>query len=212
METTQARLGYVHNEEQLDIDLSERPTGAVVEKVCDCYPMRWILWRYLRPPSVCPPDEIKAKTVTFIALNPSTADASKNDPTLRKMLGFARHWGMWRLIVVNLWAYRATKPKDLWSMLDDLDRFPRQVPGLNDTHCVDEYIKYAALNSGLVVPAWGAGIPARHHCGRPDDVRSVVLESDAGHTVSCLGRTKSGEPRHPLMLPYNTELEPFDVG
>src|SRR5574337_242506 len=56
-----------------------------------------------------------ARTITFIMLNPSTADANTDDPTIRRCKGFARGWGYGRLLIVNLFAFRATDPRDMWS-------------------------------------------------------------------------------------------------
>src|SRR3954454_5135391 len=75
-------------------------------------------WRYSLTRTITDPDESccrpKGGTVTFVGLNPSTADETLDDPTTRRCVRFARDWGFNRLKMVNLYAYRATKPNDLW--------------------------------------------------------------------------------------------------
>src|SRR4051812_26865304 len=63
-------------------------------------------YRYLLTRQVGP----GPRAATFIMLNPSTADATKDDPTIRRCIGFARQWGCGRLSVLNLFAFRATDP------------------------------------------------------------------------------------------------------
>jgi hypothetical protein len=121
-------------------------------------------------------------TVAFIGLNPSTADEHRDDPTTRRCSGFARSWGYARLVLVNLFALRATSPRDLAASSCDIVG-----PG-NDAAIAD------ALASDLVVCAWGASIP-RSHATRPDEVLALVREP------YCLGLTSHGRPRHPLYVP-----------
>lgn len=81
--------------------------------------------------------------VLFIMLNPSTADGDADDPTIRRCVSFARQWGYERMEVVNLFAARATQPKDLFGM-----QFP--VGDYNEDH-----VASAIQSAGLVVCAWG---------------------------------------------------------
>ena len=123
----------------------------------------------------------------FVMLNPSTADASEDDPTIRRCIGFAKSWGYGGIEVVNLYAYRATNPKDLWKTASPIG------PG-NDDH-----IREAAQSCDRVVLAWGAH-GAKY--GRGQRVEDLVRE--CGKDVVTLGRTKSGEPKHPLYLRADT--------
>lgn len=129
-----------------------------------------------------------AKPLTFIMLNPSTADADVDDPTIRRCMGFAEREGAGGIVVVNLYALRATNPQDLWQHPDPIG------PG-NDRH-----IKEAVKHSNRVICAWGSNAP----CGRVDYVRRQILGE---RPVRCLGTTKHGAPKHPLYLRKDQPLE-----
>lgn len=135
--------------------------------------------------------------VAFLMLNPSTADATQDDPTIRRCVGFARSWGAGAIRVVNLWAYRATKPADLWGARELLD----VVGPENDRH-----IRRAADEAERVVAAWGA------HGHRDPKRVAAVLDLLGDRPLYCLGRTKGGDPRHPLMVRADQPLEPFAAG
>lgn len=123
-------------------------------------------------------------TLLFVALNPSTAAERTDDPTIRRCRSFAIREGFGRFVVVNLFAFRATHPRDLRFAADPIG--PQ-----NDAHIHDE-----AMRAAKVVCAWGA-IPKRHHARR-DAVLAIL--GPLHPTLYCLGTTKAGEPRHPLML------------
>lgn len=130
----------------------------------------------------------------FVMLNPSTADGSKDDPTIRRCVGFAKRLGYDRLVVVNLFAYRATNPKELLALNHDDD----PVGVENST-----YVKRATFEDcGVVVCAWGAH---GSHLGQAETVMGW-LPSDKTY---CLGKTKAGHPRHPLYLPDDQPLERY---
>lgn len=118
--------------------------------------------------------------VTFVMLNPSTADASLDDPTIRRCIGFARAWGHGGIRVVNLYALRSTDPKALWCAPDPV--------GPDN----DEYLRRAAASGGPLIAAWGAN-------ARPDRV-AAVLALPGLEALQALGVTKAGQPRHPLYL------------
>ena len=117
--------------------------------------------------------------VMFVGLNPSTADAEKDDPTIRRCVRFARDLGFGSVIVVNLFAYRATRPGVLRDVRDPVGR-------LND-----RWIERCRKEADLVIAAWGV-----HGSWRGRD-RAVM--SRLGEMI-CLGHTKAGQPRHPLYL------------
>lgn len=125
-------------------------------------------------------------SLCVIMLNPSTADAVKDDPTVRRCVGFARREGWMGLEVVNLFAYRATSPKELKSSACPVG------PGN------DEAIRVACARAGRIVVAWGA-----HGSFMSRD--KEVLESMT-RKVWCLGTTKRGHPRHPLYLKSSQPL------
>lgn len=129
---------------------------------------------------------------TFVMLNPSTADASQDDPTIRRCIGFAKAWGYERLKVVNLYAYRATKPADLWLADDPV--------GPENDHA----ISLVFGGSDLIVAAWGANARAE---------RLVQFaETFAGWRFHALGLTKAGEPRHPLYMPGDSRPLVYHLG
>lgn len=133
--------------------------------------------------------------VCWIMLNPSTADAEVDDPTIRKVVGFSQRWGFRSATVVNLYAYRATDPKVLRSA--EREGVDVVGPG-NDRHIVD-----AVYDAQRVIVGWGRNEPASG--ARVRRVTGLLCE----HTAWCLGTVGNGQPRHPLMPAYATELEPW---
>jgi len=123
----------------------------------------------------------------FIMLNPSTADASQNDPTIRRCIGFAKREGCGALMVVNLFAFRATEPKAM--MVADDPRGPE-----NMQHVVE------ALNiiDGPLIAAWGTG-GAHMRAGEK-------MAEWIGWRLQCLGVTKGGHPKHPLYVKSDAKL------
>ncbi len=122
-------------------------------------------------------------------LNPSTADAAADDPTIRRCIGFARAWGFGALEVVNLFAYRATRPADLFAADDPVG--PRN----------DRFVRAAARSAAMVVAAWGVHGTRR---GRDADVLATLRILGSVH---CLGTTKRGQPRHPLFVRGETAAQ-----
>lgn len=154
---------------------------------------RWALTRQLSPAMhvLKDPPEIAA----FIMLNPSTADETQNDPTIRRCIGFAEDWGCRGLFIFNMFAVRATDPREM-------DKHPDPVGPINDKAI------YAGLRltNGPVVVAWGADkmVSAERERAIYDVIRT------AGDVPQCLGTTKDGHPRHPLYLRKDTPLEPWE--
>ncbi len=131
----------------------------------------------------------EGEQVTFVMLNPSTADAHKDDPTLRRCIGFARSWGYAALSVVNLYAFRATNPEDLWRTSD---------PVGDDN---DIYLRAAGQSGDLLVAAWGAN-------AKPERAAEVIA-LPGFERIHYLRLTRSGQPSHPLYLPKNLTPIPF---
>lgn len=129
----------------------------------------------------------------FIMLNPSTADANTDDPTIRRCVGFAKSWGCGGVRVVNLYALRSTDPKGLWRALDP-------VGPDNDHHLLD-YANESSYKKWPMVAAWGANAKA----DRVDE----VLNFPGMEALQCLGVTKAGQPRHPLYLRGDSSLSPW---
>ena len=118
--------------------------------------------------------------VLWVMLNPSTADADQDDPTIRRCIAFSRAWGYGSLVVVNLFALRSTKPIALYHSSD-------RVGPDNDVHIAD-----AATTAALVVCAWGNHGALQ---GRAVDVRRLLPRP---HYLRLTGK---GQPEHPLYLP-----------
>jgi hypothetical protein len=121
-------------------------------------------------------------TALFVMLNPSTADAQLDDPTIRRCRGFAKLWDCNGLAVANLYALRSKEPAALWSHPDPV--------GPDN----DDYLWNFARECGDVVCAWGSN-------ARPERAARVAsIMRDAGARLWCLGTTKDGSPRHPLYV------------
>jgi hypothetical protein len=116
----------------------------------------------------------------FVGLNPSTADAHVDDPTIRRCIGFAEAWGYGRLLVGNLFAFRATRPSALLKARDPIG--PEN----------DRYLASMADEADIIVAAWGAH---GSFIGRDATVRAMLPK------LHVLRLTKRGQPGHPLYLP-----------
>jgi len=141
-----------------------------------CRRYRYELWRKWSDAPAC----------VFIGLNPSTADETQDDPTIRRCIAFARSWGHGALGMFNLFAFRATDPKEMLSTEDpvgpDNDRVLSSLPSA----------------ASMIVAAWGTH---GAHLSRDKTVLSLLPKLHA------LRLTKDGHPSHPLYLPSN--LTPF---
>ncbi len=129
--------------------------------------------------------------IAFVLLNPSTADEQRNDPTIRRCIGFARAWNFGSMEVVNLFAYRTTDCRELLKIDDPV--------GEENNY----FLIQAVERCSTVVVGWGTRgtLLAR-------DLQ--VLSLIAGRKdVHCLGITKNGQPRHPLYVKGDTSLVPF---
>lgn len=121
--------------------------------------------------------------LAFVMLNPSTADAEVDDPTIRRCMGFARALGLDGIRVFNLYAFRATKPADLWQTAEPTG-------GARNDDLLRELLLQAKRQQ--VIAAWGANAKA-------DRVDEVMSWLGSEHLLA-LGLTKAGAPRHPLYL------------
>lgn len=160
--------------------------------VSDCARYRYWLRRHIALTS--------RKRLLFIMLNPSTADASLDDPTIRRVIGFARDHGAGEVGVVNLFALRSPDPKALAA----------------DAHPVgpdnDAYIEHALEWADAACAAWGAAIKSPKSLGAlfTDRVAYVARKAAAlTGGLQALGLTASGDPRHPLYLPRTARPIPF---
>ena len=134
-----------------------------------CGQYRYALWRRWAP----------GPQVLFVMLNPSTADQVRDDPTIRRCIGFAASWGYGALVVGNLFAYRTSWPEVLM-------RAARPVGRANDRWL----LRLAAESSG-VIAAWGN---SGTWLGRDRQVREALAP------LHVLSLTRRGQPRHPLYV------------
>lgn len=124
----------------------------------------------------------------LIGLNPSTADETKDDPTIRRCISFAKREGCGSLIMLNLFAFRATDP-----LVMKAQKSP--VGDINTETICD------ICRDKCVVVAWGV------HGSHMDQDRILMRELiDAHAIVKCFGTTKAGFPKHPLYLRSDTPL------
>ncbi len=150
--------------------------------------------------------------LVVIGLNPSTADETQDDPTVRRCIGYARDWGFAGLVMMNLFAYRATDPRELLRFTGNPIGEDRTFGIIrNRNHSAISCEVYCALlEGGAVLAAWGA-----HGAHREESTRARwLLQKDCdragrGHGIACLGLTAKREPRHPLYQPRDAKPMPF---
>ncbi|MGP9820048.1 DUF1643 domain-containing protein [Salinarimonas sp. NSM] len=133
----------------------------------------------------------EAPPVAFVMLNPSTADAERDDPTIRRVRLLARGFGYGPIVVANLYALRATDPRALAA-------HPDPVGPDNAAH-----LAAIAAQAGDVVCAWG------NHADPERARAALALLAGAGARLWHLGPTRSGAPRHPLYVPRDVRMARF---
>ncbi len=138
----------------------------------DCRRYRYALWRTWQEGE---------SHVMFIGLNPSTADETKDDPTIRRCIGYAKAWGFGGIHMLNLFAFRATNPKDLKKANDPVGKEN------------DSYLKMYLEPGGLNIACWGT------HGSFLNRGEEVIELLNRGN-LSCFDLTKNGQPKHPLYL------------
>lgn len=162
------------------------PTAAVFSP---CGRYRWWLGRIWEP---------RGPRLLFVGLNPSRADAQRDDPTLRRLLRFAHDWGYGGLEVMNLFARVSPSPALLRRCADPVGR-----------RC-DAWLRRrlrrlaAAEAPARLWLGWGNG-----GCWRGRDAAVLALVAAEGWPAHCLGCTRLGQPRHPLYQPRGGSLAPF---
>ena len=145
----------------------------------NCERYRWLLHRRWAPELT--------KTVMFIGLNPSTADALQDDPTIRRCVGFAKAWGCPAMYMMNAYAFRATDPKEMKRSSEPIG-----------AKC-DQYLLEIAGLCSIHVACWGAHIETY----RQSELKRMLPR------LKCFGVTAKGFPKHPLYLAGDTKLVDF---
>lgn len=146
----------------------------------ECRQWRYELWRRW--------DDSKPYCV-FVCLNPSTADETKDDNTVRRCIDYAQRWGYGAFCMLNIFAYRATQPKNMKA-------FPKPIGALND-----ETLKRVCADAGIVVAAWGTH---GTHLRRNLEVLAFLPRLHA------LQVTAEGHPNHPLYLKKSLTPIPYE--
>lgn len=149
--------------------------------ISECGRYRYALW--------CKWDE--RPFVGFCCLNPSIADANVNDPSFTRMMNFARAWGYGGVLVTNMFAWRATDPRDMLAAADPV--------GPDN----DAVLRISYQECALTVAAWGT---QGTHRGRDAAVRKMLPN------LHYLRLTKGGHPGHPLYLPAHLKPVPWIEG
>lgn len=147
------------------------------------------------------------RTAVWLMCNPSTADAVADDPTIRRCLRFSAGANCDRLLVVNLWAWRATHPAALWGVLDRGDYTA-------DMHAANmATFLMVGAQADVIFVAFGAG-PWRRHRAVVDEALVALLAAAPDEVVPhCLGLTQDGAPLHPLArgkLAVRDDAQPFE--
>ncbi len=151
----------------------------------DCGLYRYKLWRYW---------DADRPTMVFVMMNPSTADAKLNDPTVSKCINFAKRDGFGGIDVLNVFALRATDP--------------RKLVKADDPFGVDNwfFLREASQRyNDMPVLAWGNRSPDKR-LSRYYDMAIRALSHGFAGVLYCLGTNKSGDPKHPLYLAANTKI------
>lgn len=155
---------------------------AATAILSDCRTYRYTLWRRWATTG--------AGYLLVVGLNPSTADETTDDPTIRRCVDYAKRWGFDTLCMVNLFAYRATDPAVMKAAADPIG------PD-NDRH-----LWKLSQHAGLILAAWGAH---GGHWSRDAEVRQNLAHCD----LHALGFTKDGAPRHPLYMRADCQPIPY---
>lgn len=125
--------------------------------------------------------------VTFVMLNPSTADASQDDPTIRKIMNYAKMWNFTALEVLNLFAFRSSSPDILKRVEDPVGYYNQR--------------KLLEACGEIIICAWGQSSIARK--------RPVFFREELFRKLRCLKLNDDGSPAHPLYLPMNVYPQPY---
>ncbi len=155
--------------QQLSFDELDKQSGAIFSP---CRKYRYTLWRFW---------DCGKPYAVFLCLNPSTADEINNDPTIRRCIDFSKQWGYGGVVILNIFAYRATDPEVMKEAVDPI--------GPDNDKWLKEITQHP--DAGITVAAWG------NHGDFADRGKQVL--SMLGD-MYCLKVNSNGQPAHPLYL------------
>lgn len=148
----------------------------------------------------------RGRILLWLMLNPSTANETDLDPTLRRCEGFARTLGFGSIVVVNLFAVVSADPKVLLTHPDAVGDGRLRVTTEHRSVTNTGVIRDEVRNANMLICGWGAFPEARD---RARFVASMLRDNRV--QMYCLGTTKDGHPRHPLYLRADTKPIPYEV-
>lgn len=157
-----------------------------------CRKYRYTLWREWDCDTLtgCSDDLAHAgEYVMFIGLNPSTADETKDDPTIRRCIRFAKQWGYGAMCMTNIFAWRDTDPAKM--------KLAENPGGIDNQH----HLLSIASEAGLVVAAWG-----NNGASQCRDLTVRQWLSGIGIQMKCFRITQNKQPQHPLYVAADTTL------
>lgn len=155
--------------------------------ISECLRYRYRLERYV---------QAEGQVFAFFGINPSTADATLDDQTVKKWRGFSQRHGARRFIVGNVFAFRSANPRVLELVADPFG-----------PEC-QQHLQEIIQEADVLVPCWGAlGKMPTSLRGAPAELLALLVAS--GKPVLHFGRTACGQPKHPMLLPYSTPLLPW---
>lgn len=150
--------------------------------ISPCGKYRYLLWRQW---------DTALPIQLWCMLNPSTAGETEDDPTIRKCIGFSEHSGFGAIMVINLYAFRATQPAQLKK-------------AANPNGPANRFVWAEAMrrytNGYGCMAAWGS-----HGAGAPEETDFATMARELGVTLWTLRETSSGAPGHPLYIPYTAQ-------
>jgi hypothetical protein len=138
-------------------------------------------------------DWSKGSSILFILLNPSTADADKLDPTLKRAYNIAKKYGYGKLVVVNIFAVRGSDPSVIKDIVDPIGE-------LNNY-----YIKKYSKKADRIIIGWG-----NHGIYKNRSLEILKILKIYYDKIYVLGINKSGEPKHPLYTKKNIKLKKYN--
>lgn len=161
------------------------PAARNLCKFSPCQKYRYTLvhsWKKVNESFVqIDPQEGEKWRIMWIGLNPSTANAEHLDNTLRRIRWFSDKWGFRSFVMTNLFAYRATQPRDMLLQTDPI--------GPENNLLLASEVMFAEM----VIACWGTH---GSHLARDASVRKLI-----NAPLFCLGVNGDGSPKHPLYVP-----------